>query len=102
MQGAIPTQIDVLARERNNGARIQVQGCQWLKGRRAACHWAWRDMLTLFGVTPDPARVARDGPVITGGGVTAGIDFALTIAAELAGDAFAQAQAAAARLKEIA
>jgi len=62
-----------------------------IRGRRAACHWAWRDMLTLFGVTPDPARVARDGPVITGGGVTAGIDFALTIAAELAGDAFAQA-----------
>lgn len=59
-------------------------------GRRAACHWAWRDMLTLFGVTPDPARVVRDGPVITGGGVTAGLDFALTIAAELAGETFAQ------------
>jgi putative intracellular protease/amidase len=61
-----------------------------IRGRRAACHWAWRDMLTLFGVTPDPARVARDGTVITGGGVTAGIDFALTIAAELAGETFAQ------------
>jgi transcriptional regulator GlxA family with amidase domain len=47
-------------------------------------------MLTLFGVTPDPARVVRDGPVITGGGVTAGIDFALTVAAELAGESFAQ------------
>jgi len=62
-----------------------------LKGRRAACHWAWRDMLTLFGAIPDPARVARDGDIITGGGVTAGIDFALTVAAELAGDDFAQA-----------
>jgi len=61
-----------------------------LRGRRAACHWAWRDMLALFGVTPDPARVVRDGPVITGGGVTAGLDFALTIAAELAGETFAQ------------
>ena len=29
-----------------------------LKGRRAACHWAWRDQLALFGAVPDPARVA--------------------------------------------
>jgi len=57
-----------------------------LKGRRAACHWAWRDHLSLFGAIPDPSRVARDGDIITGGGVTAGIDFALTLAAELAGD----------------
>ena len=62
-----------------------------LKGRRAACHWAWRDMLTLFGAIPDPGRVVRDGDIITGGGVTAGIDFALVVAAELAGDLFAQA-----------
>lgn len=61
-----------------------------IKGRRAACHWAWRDMLSLFGVIPDPARVARDGNIITGGGVTAGIDFALVVAAELAGEDFAQ------------
>ena len=61
-----------------------------IKGRRAACHWAWRDLLSLFGVVPDPARVVRDGNVITGGGVTAGIDFALTVAAELAGAEFAQ------------
>ncbi|HVN00112.1 MAG TPA: DJ-1/PfpI family protein [Caulobacteraceae bacterium] len=61
-----------------------------LKGRRAACHWAWRDMLSLFGAIPDPARVARDGNIITGGGVTAGLDFALVVAAELAGEAFAQ------------
>lgn len=62
-----------------------------LKGRRAACHWAWRDMLALFGAIPDPARVVRDGDIITGGGVTAGLDFALTLAAELAGPAVAQA-----------
>ena len=61
-----------------------------IRGRRAACHWAWRDLLTLFGVVPDPSRVARDGNLITGGGVTAGIDFALTVAAELAGAEFAQ------------
>jgi len=62
-----------------------------LQGRRAACHWAWRDMLGLFGVIPDPGRVVRDGDVITAGGVTSGIDFALVVAAELAGEAFAQA-----------
>ena len=62
-----------------------------LKNKRAACHWAWRDMLTLFGAIPDPGRVVRDGNVITGGGVTAGIDFALVVAAELAGADLAQA-----------
>ena len=53
-------------------------------------HWAWRDSLSAFGATPDPARVVRDGNVFTGGGVTAGIDFALTVVAEIAGDEFAQ------------
>ena len=62
-----------------------------LHGRRAACHWAWRHMLPLFGAIPDAGRVVRDGNIITGGGVTAGIDFALTVAAELAGDDIAQA-----------
>jgi cyclohexyl-isocyanide hydratase len=62
-----------------------------LQGKRAACHWAWRDMLVLFGAIPDPSRVARDGDIITGGGVTAGLDFALVVAAELAGADFAQA-----------
>jgi cyclohexyl-isocyanide hydratase len=62
-----------------------------LKGRRAACHWACRDMLSLFGVIPDPARVVRDGNVITGGGVTAGLDFAFVLAAELTGETEAQA-----------
>ena len=62
-----------------------------LTGKRAACHWAWRDMLTLFGAIPDAERVVRDGNIITGGGVTAGMDFALVVAAELAGAPFAQA-----------
>jgi len=62
-----------------------------LEGRRAASHWAWRDQLALFGAIPDPGRVVRDGNVFTGGGVTAGIDFALTLAAELADETTAKA-----------
>ena len=61
-----------------------------LRGKRAACHWSLRHLLPLFGAVPDEARVARDGNIITGGGVTAGIDFALVVAAELAGDEVAQ------------
>lgn len=62
-----------------------------LAGKRAACHWAWRELLAEAGAIPDPGRVVRDGNIITGGGVTAGIDFALTVAAELAGPTVAQA-----------
>ena len=61
-----------------------------LKGRRAACHWAWRQLLPMFGAIPDEGRVVRDGNIFTGGGVTAGIDFALTLAAEIAGPEVAQ------------
>jgi transcriptional regulator GlxA family with amidase domain len=57
----------------------------FLRGKRATTNWAWRDLLAPFEAIADPARVVRDGAVITGGGVTAGIDFALTVAAELAG-----------------
>jgi hypothetical protein len=56
-----------------------------LKGKRAACHWASRHFLADFGAIPDEGRVVRDGNVITGGGVTAGIDFALEMFAEIAG-----------------
>jgi cyclohexyl-isocyanide hydratase len=62
-----------------------------LKNKRAACHWAWRDMLPIFGAIPDTGRVVRDGNIITGGGVTAGIDFALTVLSEIAGPTVAQA-----------
>ena len=61
-----------------------------LRGKGAACHWFAREFLTAFGATPDLNRVARDGDVITSGGVTAGIDFALSIAAELIGADTAQ------------
>lgn len=56
-----------------------------LAGRRSACHWAWRHLLPQFGAIIDERRVVRDGNVITGGGVTAGVDFALTVLAEIAG-----------------
>lgn len=61
-----------------------------LKGRRSACHWAQRSLLKQYGATADNARVVRDGNYISGGGVTAGIDFALTVAAELRGPVQAQ------------
>jgi transcriptional regulator GlxA family with amidase domain len=47
-------------------------------------------MLADFGVMPDPARIVRDGNVISGGGVTAGIDMALAVMAEIAGVDHAQ------------
>jgi putative intracellular protease/amidase len=57
-----------------------------LQGKRAGSHWAYRELLPMFGAIADDARVVRDGNAITGGGVTAGIDIGLTIAAELAGE----------------
>ena len=61
-----------------------------LRGRRAACHWACRELLEVFGATPVAERVVRDGNLITGGGVTAGIDMALSVLAEVAGAELAQ------------
>ncbi len=62
-----------------------------LKGKRAACHWAWRDLLSEFGAEPVAERVVRDGNIFTGGGVTAGVDFGFTVLAELAGQEMAEA-----------
>lgn len=62
-----------------------------LRGRRAATHWAYHAELERVGAIPVKARVVRDGSVFTGAGVTAGIDFALTLAAEIAGEATARA-----------
>ncbi|HEU0037246.1 MAG TPA: DJ-1/PfpI family protein [Kofleriaceae bacterium] len=56
-----------------------------LRGYRAATHWAFMDLLPLVGAIPVHERVVRDRNRFTGGGVTAGIDIALTIAADLAG-----------------
>jgi len=57
-----------------------------LRGYRSACHWNWRRFLEPFGAIPDAARIVRDRNRISGGGVTAGIDFALALAAELGGE----------------
>lgn len=62
-----------------------------LKGKRATTHWAYHDALKEVGATPVKQRVVRDGNLFTGGGVTAGIDFAFTLAAEIAGEEVAKA-----------
>ena len=62
-----------------------------LRGRRAATHWMSRDMLRAFGAEPVAERVVVDGKFFTGGGVTAGIDVALAVAAEIAGRSTAEA-----------
>ena len=62
-----------------------------LRGRRAGTHWMSRDMLCAFGAEPVAQRVVVDGSLFTGGGVTAGIDVALTVAAAIAGSEAAQA-----------
>ena len=61
-----------------------------LKGRRATTHWAFVDLLPLVGAKHEKARVVKDGNVITAGGVTSGIDFGLSVVAEIAGEATAQ------------
>lgn len=62
-----------------------------LKGRRATTHWASFHLLPLFGAIPVDERVVVDGGWIFAAGVTAGIDGALRLAAELRGDEVAQA-----------
>ncbi|MCY3825128.1 MAG: DJ-1/PfpI family protein [Nitrospinae bacterium] len=56
-----------------------------LRGKRATTHWMSHSMLAAFGCEPVNERVVVDGNLITGGGVTAGIDFALTVAGEILG-----------------
>lgn len=62
-----------------------------LRGYQATTHWAWHDLLALFGAEPVQARTVIDRNRATGGGVTAGIDFALTLMARIAGDDVARA-----------
>jgi cyclohexyl-isocyanide hydratase len=62
-----------------------------LKGRRATTHWASFRLLPFFGAIPVNERVVVDGAWVFAAGVTAGIDGALRLAAELRGDETAQA-----------
>jgi cyclohexyl-isocyanide hydratase len=62
-----------------------------LIGKRATTHWASHHLLAPLGAIPVRERYVRDGRLMTGGGVTAGIDFGLALVAELAGDATAEA-----------
>ncbi len=61
-----------------------------LQGKRATTHWAYHELLATLGAIPVKDRVVRDGNLFTGGGITAGIDFALTLAQELVGADTAQ------------
>jgi cyclohexyl-isocyanide hydratase len=62
-----------------------------LVGRRATTHWAYTALLPAVGATYEKARIVQDGNVITAGGVTAGIDFGLSVVAEIAGETAARA-----------
>jgi cyclohexyl-isocyanide hydratase len=62
-----------------------------LKGHKATSHWATIDVLKEFGAIPTVARIVEDRKIITGGGVTAGIDFGLAIAAKLRSQTYAEA-----------
>jgi cyclohexyl-isocyanide hydratase len=61
-----------------------------LEGKKAATHWMVMDLLPTLGATPVEQRVVIDGKFISGGGVTAGIDFGLKVAAEVAGEEIAK------------
>jgi putative intracellular protease/amidase len=62
-----------------------------LKDKKATSHWAGRDMLVHYGATPINQRVVSSGNIVTGAGVSAGIDFAISILAKLRGDNYAKA-----------
>ncbi len=86
-------------RKQANGARYVTSVCTGslvlgaaglLKGKRAATHWMAMDILPALGAIPVADRVVIDGKYISGGGVTAGIDFGLKVAAEVAGEDIAK------------
>jgi cyclohexyl-isocyanide hydratase len=100
-QVALMTDEETLAflRKQAEGARYVTSVCTGslvlgaaglLKGYKSACHWSSREFLPAFGAIPVAERVVRDRNRISGGGVTAGIDFGLTLVAELAGEEVAK------------
>lgn len=62
-----------------------------LKGKKATSHWVTLELLPLLGAIPVKQRVVWDGNIVTGGGVTAGIDFGLEMLAQLRGKQYAKA-----------
>ena len=101
-QEALMEDAEVLAwiRQQAAGARSVLSVCTGallcgaaglLKGRRATTHWASFHLLPFFGAIPVNERVVVDGPWVFAAGVTAGIDGALRLAAELRGDDAARA-----------
>jgi cyclohexyl-isocyanide hydratase len=62
-----------------------------LRGKRATTHWGFHHLLSPLGAIPVKARIVQDGNLMTGGGVTAGIDFALALLGEVIGGEAAQA-----------
>ncbi|WP_186391664.1 MULTISPECIES: DJ-1/PfpI family protein [unclassified Pannonibacter] len=89
------TQVLDFIRQQAAGARYVTSVCTGslvlgaaglLEGRRAATHWNAMDFLPLLGATAQEGRSVRDGNIITAGGVTSGIDFGLTVVAELLGE----------------
>jgi cyclohexyl-isocyanide hydratase len=103
-----PGQVDLMEDEETRAfLRAQAPGAKWvtsvctgslilaaaglLTGYRAACHWASLDQLALFDVIPVDERVVFDRNRVTGGGVTAGIDFALNLVAKMNGEKLARA-----------
>lgn len=95
----IDEQILDFLRKQAEGARYITSVCTGalvlgaaglLKGKRAATHWMAMEVLPLLGAIPVDERVVIDGKFVTGGGVTAGIDFGLQLAAEIAGEEVAK------------
>jgi cyclohexyl-isocyanide hydratase len=62
-----------------------------LQGKKATSHWAFIDLLPMFGATASEGRVVVDGNLVTGGGVTAGLDFAFALVERIAGAEAARA-----------
>jgi putative intracellular protease/amidase len=62
-----------------------------LKGKRATSHWATFSVLADFGAIPTNERVVADGNILTGAGVSAGLDFAIALVEQLRGRVYAEA-----------
>src|SRR5262245_9405295 len=83
----VPVQKALLSRHRllRQGRRARHRPQQ-----RQTTHWAFIELLPLVGATYEKGRVVKDENLITAGGVTSGIDFALRLVADIAGEPAAQ------------